>query len=120
MNNSIKLSGKDIQVKVAVFVYPDTEHPDGDMFVAYCPSLNLIGYGNGEESAKKDFEWIMKDYLDDMMAQGTLEKDLIRHGWKSVRKSFNEPMVSDMVVRDEQLKNVVNRGDYHTINMAFA
>ena len=115
--NAIELSNKGIKVKVSVFVYLDTEHPDGDMFIAYCPSLNLVGYGNGEENAKKDFEWIMNDYLNDMMAQGTLEKDLLSLGWTATKQSFSEPMVSDMVIHNEQLKGVVNGGDYRQINI---
>ena len=39
------------------------------------------------ENAKKDFEWIMEDYLDDMVKQGTLEQDLAEHGWKAAKKS---------------------------------
>ena len=115
--NSIKVSNKGIQVMVSVFVYLDMEHPSGDMFIAYCPSLNLIGYGNGEENAKKDFEWIMQDYLDDMVSQGTLEKDLISLGWKASKKSFREPKVSDMMSRNHQLKSMVDRGNYQQINI---
>ena len=113
--NTIEVSNKGINVKVSVFLYLDTEHPDKDMFIAFCPSLNLVGYGNGEEKAKKDFEWIMKDYLDDMTAQVTLEQDLLNHGWKEAQKTFKEPMVSDMVNTNEQLRNVVNSSNYHKI-----
>ena len=55
------------------------------------------------ENAKKDFEWIMEDYLDDMVKQGTLEQDLAEHGWKAAKKSFSEPVVSDMVSKNKQL-----------------
>lgn len=115
--NSIKLSNKGIEVKVSVLVYLDTEHPDGDMFIAYCPSLNLIGYGNGEENAKKDFEWIMEDYLDDMMSQGTLEKDLLSLGWTETKKSFNEPKISFLVSHNKQLADVIDKGNYRSINV---
>ena len=115
--NTIKISNKGIEVKVAVFVYLDTEHPDKDMFIAYCPSLNLIGYGNGEDNAKKDFEWIMGDYLEDMIAQGSLEEDLKSLGWTAMNKSFKEPEVLDMANNNEQLKDVVNKGDYRQINI---
>ena len=80
--NTIKVSSKGIEVKVSVFVYLDTDYPKKGMFIAYCPSLDLIGYGVGEENARKDFEWIMEDYFSDMMSQGTLQEDLMSHGWK--------------------------------------
>ena len=81
--NAIKLSSKGIQVKVSVFLYLDTDHPDDDMYIAYCPSLNLVGYGNGEDKAKQDFQWMMSDYLCEMLRQGTLEEDLLGLGWKA-------------------------------------
>ena len=115
--NMIKVSNKGIQVKVSVFVYLDTEHPDSDMFIAYCPSLNLIGYGNGEENAKKDFEWIMDDYLNDMVSQGTLEEDLRNHGWTISQSTFSEPKISDMMTKDEYLKDFIDKGLYHRINI---
>ena len=64
-------------------MYLDTEHPDDDMYIAYCPSLNLVGYGNGEDKAKQDFQWMMSDYLCEMLRQGTLEEDLLGLGWKA-------------------------------------
>lgn len=115
--NTIEKSSKGIKVNVSVFIYLDTEHPDGDIFVAYCPSLNLVGYGHGEENAKKDFEWMMRDYLEEMTEQGTLEKDLRSLGWTVSKETFCEPMVSDMLNCNEQLKEVVNGSDYHKLNV---
>lgn len=115
--NMIKVSNKGIQVKVSVFVYLDQDHPDGDMFIAYCPSLNLIGYGNGEENAKKDFEWIMDDYLNDMVSQGTLEEDLRNHGWTISQRTFSEPKISDMMAKDKELKDFIDKGLYQRINI---
>ena len=115
--NTIKISDKDIKVKVSLFVYLDENHPDGNVFVAYCPSLNLVGYGNGEENAKKDFEWIMDDYLTDMMSQGTLKEDLISLGWTESKKIFNEPKISFMVSHNKQLADVIDGGNYRNINI---
>ena len=115
--NSIKVSDKSIQIKVSVFVYLDTEHPDGNMYIAYCPSLNLIGYGNGEDNAKKDFEWIMGDYLHDMIRQGTLEQDLKEHGWTVTKSVFNEPRISDMMSKDKDLKDFIDDALYHRITV---
>ena len=115
--NTIKVSSKGIEVKVSVFVYLDTKHPDGDMFIAYCPSLNLVGYGNGEENARKDFEWIMNDYLNDMVSQGTLAKDLVSLGWKEGKRSFSEPKVSDMMKTNRDLKKFIDEVPYQKINI---
>ena len=34
-----------------------------------------------EEGAKKSFEFVLKDYLDYTVENGTLEQDLMNHGW---------------------------------------
>ena len=34
-----------------------------------------------EEGAKKSFEFVLKDYLDYAVENGTLEQDLMNHGW---------------------------------------
>ena len=65
----------------------------------------------------KDFEWIMGDYLEDMIAQGSLEEDLKSLGWTAMNKSFKEPEVLDMANNNEQLKDGVNKGDYRQINI---
>lgn len=115
--NTIKVSSKGIEVQVTVFVYLDTDYPKKGMFIAYCPSLDLIGYGMGEENARKDFEWIMEDYLSDMMSQGTLEEDLRSRGWKMTKKAFNEPKISDMIVNNKELKDFIDSNLYQKINI---
>ncbi|MBO4801101.1 MAG: hypothetical protein J5545_04465 [Bacteroidaceae bacterium] len=74
-------SNRGIQAELSVFLYPDRNHPDGDVWIAYCPELDLVGCDHGEESAKKSFEIVFRDYLDYTIEQGTLEQDLLAHGW---------------------------------------
>lgn len=115
--NTIKVSDKGIEVKVSVFVYLDTDYPKEGMFIAYCPSLNLVGYGIGEDKAKEDFEWIMGDYLNDMMSQGTLEEDLKSLGWRENKSSFSEPKISDMINSNKELKDFIDGGIYQRVNI---
>ena len=53
--NRISIKNNTIDVAVSGYVYLDKDHPDGDIYIAYCPSLNLVGYGHGENAAKKGF-----------------------------------------------------------------
>ena len=80
--NKIEINNTGIKVDVSVFLFKED-----DVFHAYCPELDLIGYDYTEEGAKKSFEFVLKDYLDYTVENGTLEQDLLNHGW---RKSKSE------------------------------
>ncbi len=121
--NRISIKNNTIDVAVSVYVYLDKDHPDGDIYIAYCPSLNLVGYGHGENAAKKDFEFVLSDYLKEQMDNHTLREDLIAQGWKRFNHSdidFDEPMPSDMIGKDEQLEEVINTLPYSRINQSLA
>ena len=83
--NSIKVSNKGIEINVSVFVYKDLDYPNGDMYIAYCPELDLVGYDTTNRKARKSFEFVLKDYLDDTIENGTLEEDLLSMDGKSSR-----------------------------------
>lgn len=110
---SIKKSGNSISVEVSVFVYKDTDYPNGDMFIAYCPELDLAGYDTTNRKARKSFQYVLQDYLDETIKNGTLEDDLIEHGWKKLKNGkIAEPSFSEMLKRS-QLKSVLNQSTYN-------
>ncbi len=94
--NTIKKSGNDISVEVSVFVYKDSSYPNGRMYIAYCPALDLAGYDTTERGAKKSFEIVMNDYLEDTIAKGSLEEDLFEHGWTKKDGKITEPSYPTM------------------------
>ena len=65
-----------LEVSVSVYLFKEN-----DVFVAYCPSLDLSGYDQTEEAARADFEYALKEYVKFQMQHDTLDKDLTRHGW---------------------------------------
>ena len=67
----------DISIRVSVYTFRE-----GDNVIAYCPSLDLSGYGRTQKEAKESFGIVMKDYLDYCTSEGTLHEDLISHGWQ--------------------------------------
>ncbi len=74
--NTIILGGEGIDVSVSVFLFQE-----GNTCIAYCPSLDLSGYDLTEDRAKADFEYMLREWMKEQTANGTLGKDLIRHGW---------------------------------------
>lgn len=110
--SSIVANNQGVRVEVSVFVYLDKDHPDKDVWVAYCPELDLVGSDYGEEAAKKSFEIVMKDYLDYTLEQGTLEEDLLSHGWqRSQDGRIVEPSYLSMVEAGK-LDSVVSKDSY--------
>lgn len=104
--NTIKINPDGIEVRLSAFVFLDTNHPDKDVWVAYCPELDLTGYDHGEEAAKKSLEFVLKDYFDFTVEHGTLEADLLAHGWHKYKNGrLVEPTYKDMM-RKGKLDNV--------------
>ena len=96
--STIKRSGNNVSVEVSVFVYKDMDYPNGDMYIAYCPELDLVGYDTTNRKARKSFEFVLKDYLEYTIENGTLEEDLVEHGWKKYKNGkLVEPTFNDML-----------------------
>lgn len=110
--STIRISKSNIELKVSVYVYLDTEHPDKDVYVAYCPELNLVGCGHGEEEAKQSFEWVMKDYIEEMVKENALEDDLLKMGWtKRKDGGVNKPTLRAMI-KHSRLNDILTADRY--------
>lgn len=55
---------------------------EDDYFVAYCPALEVSGYADTIEKAKISFDEEMKIFLSETVSRGTLEKYLLKMGWR--------------------------------------
>ena len=109
---TIKKSGNLISLELSVFVYKDTSYPNGNMFIAYCPELDLTGYDTTNKKARKSFEYVLKDYLDYTIENGTLEADLLEHGWrKSKNGKINKPTYKELL-RRSQLSTVLEQDKF--------
>lgn len=105
----ITKKGNDISLEVSVFVYKDPNYPNGDMYIAYCPELDLSGYDSTNRGARKSFQIVLKDYIAYTLEKGTLEEDLIEHGWKKLKDGrIVEPSYNVMLKRS-QLKTVLRQ-----------
>ena len=104
---TIEINNTGISVDVSVFLFKED-----DVFHAYCPELDLVGYDYTEEGAKKSFEYVIKDYLDYTVENGTLEKDLLNHGWrKSKSGKVSEPTPTSLL-RRSQLGKVLGKREF--------
>jgi predicted RNase H-like HicB family nuclease len=55
---------------------------EGDYYVSYCPALDLSSFGDTEEESKKAFLESLDLFLDETIRRGTLEKCLLKLGWR--------------------------------------
>ena len=65
-----------IAIKVGVSLFRED-----NVFIAYCPALDMSGYGENENEAKKSFEQNMSFYVEYCVRKNTLVADLKKHGW---------------------------------------
>jgi len=70
--------------------------------VAYCPALELTGYGKTQSEAKKSFEENIKIFFDETTAKGTLDQILLNLGW-TIRKKpsaiYEPPNIEDEIIQ---------------------
>lgn len=100
-----------VKISVSLFIFKQ-----GEIYIAYCPSLDLSGYDRDEAKAKADFEAMLADYLSWQMRNGTLREDLTAHGWHIGKAKGDEPPMEEMLGVNEQLRALVV-GSYMKTNL---
>ncbi len=83
-------SSLNVSVQVALF-------QEGDIWVAYCPALEVSSYGDDKDEAKEAFEEAMQIFLSETDRKGTLERYLLKLGWQLQQKPkpmYNQPQLS--------------------------
>ena len=115
-NIVIKKENGNLQVNLSVTVYLFKE---GDSIISFCPSLDLVGSGENERSAKKSFEIVMEEYLKYCISNNTLHEDLMKHGWKENRAVFEEPPFDVLYKKNSELRKIVSSSspDYRRISI---
>jgi hypothetical protein len=98
-----------LEVSVSVYVFKEN-----DVFIAYCPSLDLSGYDHTEEAARQDFEYVLGEYAKYQMEHGTLNEDLTRHGWQVMQRKAKGPEIGTLL-RRTQLRDVFKKPEYKMI-----
>ncbi len=95
------------------------EFKENDAIIIYSPHLDLSGYGDNLEDARKSFDIAMEDFFSYTLNKKTLGKVLKELGWTfkgTVRKPKKPkaPSFSTMVANNEYLASIL---DEHKISM---
>ncbi len=85
------------------------------MYIAYCPALDISGYGENEYEAKKSFSEVMRQYIEYCLHKNTLVKDLQKHGWKvksMKQRKFTSPDTVTMMKKNPDFKDIIENREY--------
>ena len=63
---------------------------EGSRIVFYTPALDICGYGDSTEHAKRDFDNALKIFFDETLEHHTLDRALEETGWKKVVSNTQE------------------------------
>ena len=89
---------------------------DSEFFV-YTPSLDLSGYGESEDEARKSFAETLDAFLQYTANKKTLPKVLTRLGWNvKSRKRIKSPALVDMVNNNEYLAEIFEEKQYKKVH----
>jgi hypothetical protein len=92
---------------------------EGEMYIAYCPSMDISAYGRSENDAKESFGEVLEAHITYCVQKKTLKEDLEAHGWKVVKGKklkVKTPSVEQMLSDNEQLKDIVFNRDYQKVS----
>ena len=76
VSGTVHTEGKFIKLNLFVIMFDD-----GNVKVAYCPALNVYGYGKQEQDARESFEICLTEFFDYSIKKKTLVAELESLGW---------------------------------------
>ena len=103
----IELTSTGINMNISVFLFKED-----NIFHAYCPELDLLGCDDTEDGARQSFDCVLKEYIDYTVSHGTLEKDLIAHGWRKMKNGHVSGPTPATLLRRTILKEVMNKSEF--------
>lgn len=102
------------KIKVNLFVVMFEDH---GCQVAYCPALNVYGYGKQEQEARESFETCLMEFFDYAIKKKTLAAELESLGWTIKKeKKFTAPAFSSLLEKNKTLKKIMDTKDFKKIN----
>ncbi|MEO7834034.1 MAG: hypothetical protein ABIR50_01850 [Ginsengibacter sp.] len=102
-----------VKVDVPVMLFEEEKN-----WFAYLPSFDLTGYGNNPEEAKESLKIVLDEFIRYSLNKKTFFEELRRLGWeiKSKNRPIHAPKMSDLIQKNDQLKDIINSKQYSTAN----
>jgi hypothetical protein len=103
-----------LNAKLELYIFKE-----GNLFVVYCPSLDLSAYGRSEEEAKDEFGHVFRLHITYCINQQSLEQDLIKYGWRisgTKQKRIVAPSIQQMLITNDMLKDIIFNKNYQKVS----
>jgi hypothetical protein len=79
--------------------------------IVHCPALDLSGYGNTDDEARRSFEIVLEEFFDYTLKKSTLLRVLRKLGWeahgKRSRRRVTAPTLEELMNRDPELNSLL-------------
>lgn len=92
---------------------------ENNMYIIYCPALDLSAYGKSEKEARNEFSNMFRLHLTYCVNKNSLEQDLKKYGWVvrgKKQKQIKAPTVQQMLETNNTLQDIVFNKDYQKIS----
>jgi hypothetical protein len=112
-----KYQNKSANVKVKLLLF---HFEDGNkVHFIYSPHLDVTGYGNNFEEARKSFEIVFEDFVDYTLKKKTLGKVLSGLGWKlkgsaQRPKKVIAPSITSVIKNNEYVSEIFDKYPVNT------
>lgn len=73
-------------------------------YIAYCPSLDISTCADTHNEAISNFYEMFQLHIETCLEMGTLQEDLLSHGWKLRDKSLTPPALITLIKKPEVRK----------------
>lgn len=122
MGEKLKLAGNwtsgknKITVNLSVILFNEEE-----TVIAFCPALDIYGYGVNQEEAKDSFDIAIDEYFKYTINKNTLHTDLTSRGWKvhgskSKKGRLDPPTMSELLVLNAEFEDIFNTHEFQKLN----
>lgn len=101
-----------ISANLSAYVFPE-----GNVMIAYCPELDISASGKDEEDARQSLSDVLDIYFEDTISRGTLEADLLAHGWRKKGASVSVPTTASLL-RRPALRSIMGKREFRKIAMS--
>lgn len=86
---------------------------DDNSFVAYCPAINVYGYGVTEQEARDSFEVCLDEFFTYTLNKGTLFTELTLLGWRCKNKqNLKPPTLVQLLSKNAEVANILNHKNF--------
>lgn len=109
-----KSATKSIELTIPIIVFEE-----GNSHIAYCPALDLSGYGNTEQEAYESFQVVLGEYFLYTTRKKTLADDLRKHGWllkNAKAKHMKPPDLSNLLSSNKDFNRIFNNFPFKKID----